>query len=104
MAQVKQMLFALRLLLDNDLPISASRLLESDFNRALIDWRGHWIVISLTFNELDNSEGASLLAQHLEDVAQENSVGSYHYYFRPKKSIRKNYLNYQMRMEKIKIS
>ncbi|HDX9674322.1 TPA: AAA family ATPase [Bacillus cereus] len=81
--------FALRLLLDNDLPISASRLLESDFNRALIDWRGHWIVISLTFNELDNSEGASLLAQHLEDVAQENSVGSYHYYFRPKKSIRK---------------
>ncbi|MCU5395962.1 ATP-dependent nuclease [Bacillus toyonensis] len=81
--------FALRLLLDNNLPISASRLLESDFNRDLIDWRGHWIVISLTFNELDDSEGAALLAHHLEDVVQENPVGSYHYYFRPKKGVRK---------------
>lgn len=80
---------ALRLMLDNNLPNSAANLIETDFNRSLGGWKGHWITISLTFKDLDTSEGASLLAHKLEDLQRDNTSGSYHFFFRPKKKIRK---------------
>lgn len=80
--------FAIRLMLDSNLPISASRLVETDFNRGLDRWQGHWIIISLEFEDLDESEGANLLAHKLEDATESNS-GSYHFYYRPNKKIRK---------------
>lgn len=81
--------FALRLMIDNNLPISASKLLETDFNRDLSKWQGHWIIISLQFEDLDSSEGANILAHKLEHIDEASSSGSYHFYFRPIKKIRK---------------
>ncbi|KAA0761723.1 ATP-dependent endonuclease [Bacillus sp. TE8-1] len=81
--------FALRLMLDDNLPISASKLIENDFNRELKKWKGHWIVISLHFKQLDSSEGANLLAHKLEHVTEPSSSGSYNFYYRPKKKYRK---------------
>ncbi|WHY92745.1 AAA family ATPase [Neobacillus cucumis] len=81
--------FALRLMLDSNLPISASKLLENDFNRSLGKWQGHWIIISIDFEDLDSSEGASLLAHKVEHISDSSSSGSYYFYFRPKKIFRK---------------
>jgi putative ATP-dependent endonuclease of the OLD family len=81
--------FALRLMIDNNLPISASKLMEYDFNRKLTRWQGHWIIISLQFEDLDSSEGANILAHKLEHVDEVSSSGSYHFYFRPNKKFRK---------------
>ncbi|WP_348709206.1 AAA family ATPase [Bacillus subtilis] len=81
--------FALRLMIDNSLPISSSKLLETDFNRKLTTWQGHWIIISLQFENLDSSEGANILSHKLEHVDGASSSGSYHFYFRPNKKYRK---------------
>jgi putative ATP-dependent endonuclease of OLD family len=81
--------FALRLMLDSNLPISASKLVENDFNRKLGKWQGHWIIISLNFGDLDSSEGASLLAHKMEHISDSSSTGSYYFYYRPKKMFRK---------------
>ncbi|MEK3992635.1 AAA family ATPase [Robertmurraya sp. FSL R5-0851] len=81
--------FALRLMIDNNLPISASKLIETDFNRNLSRWQGHWIIISLQFEDLDSSEGANILAHKLEHVDEASSSGSYHFYFRPNKKFRR---------------
>ncbi|WP_454871026.1 ATP-dependent nuclease, partial [Priestia megaterium] len=82
-------LYAIRLLLDDTLPINASKFLESDFNQNIIDWKGHWIVLKLTFKDLDSSEAASFLAHHSEDVTTDESIGTYALYYRPNKSVRK---------------
>ncbi|MEW4220730.1 AAA family ATPase [Rossellomorea marisflavi] len=79
---------ALRLMLDNNLPSSAANLIETDFNRSLGNWKGHWITISLRFEDLDSSEAANMLAHKLEDLQGDGSSGSYHFFFRPKKRIR----------------
>jgi predicted ATP-dependent endonuclease of OLD family len=81
--------FALRLLLDNNLPINSSKLLETDFNRGIRSWKGHWVIISVDFENLDTSEGASLLAHNLEHVEEGVSTGTYTYFFRPNKKYRK---------------
>lgn len=52
--------YALRILLDDSLP-RYIRFNESDFNRS-INWAGHWIIISIVFDELDASEEAQALA------------------------------------------
>lgn len=44
--------FALRVLNDDKLP-SFIRFNESDFNRRLGEWAGHWMILSLTFDKLD---------------------------------------------------
>lgn len=96
--------FALRLMLDSNLPISASKLLENDFNRSLGKWQGHWIIISIDFEDLDSSEGASLLAHKVEHIVDSSSNGSYYFYFRPKKIFRKSYMNYHLLKKRIKIN
>ena len=41
--------FALRVLIDDKLP-RYIRFNESDFNRGLGKWAGHWIILSVTFD------------------------------------------------------
>lgn len=81
--------YAIRLLLDNSLPINASKLIDSDFNWDISDWQGHWIIIRLEFNELGSSEAAGMLAHKMEHVEDYEDNGSYSMYFRPKYKIRK---------------
>ncbi|AVX40778.1 ATP-dependent endonuclease (plasmid) [Carboxydocella thermautotrophica] len=78
---------ALRLLLDDDLPRNAIFLLESDFNRSLGNWKGHWIIISLHFNELKEDEPAQALFYHNSNSGP--GQGSLSLYFRPNKTVRK---------------
>src|SRR6266478_1392173 len=80
-------LHALRLLLDDTLPRNATCLRETDFCRALGDWKGHWIVISADFVELDPSEGCQLL-KHAAGHMNGSGEGTYTLYFRPKYSVR----------------
>ena len=75
---------AIRLLLDEDLARRALRLHESDFNRALGDWRGHWIVISIDFEELDPSEGCQIIGHQAAHHAGDPQTGTYTFIFRPR--------------------
>jgi len=47
---------ALRILLDDSFYYNSKRLKESDFADALDDWRGHWIIISVYFDEISSEE------------------------------------------------
>ncbi len=80
--------YALRLLIDDSLPIRSRVLEESDFNRSIGDWRGHWIIIYVEFDELDTSEECGILARHATQNVNDCNKGSYAMYFRPKKAIR----------------
>jgi len=82
-------LYALRLLLDDSLYRNATHLRESDFCRALGDWHGHWIIVSLDFAELDPSEGCQLLKQNSGHM-NETNTGTYTFYFRPKQEVRRD--------------
>lgn len=64
---------------------------ESDFNRS-IDWASHWIVLSIVFAELDNSEEAQALAVQSSGHMDSDNSGSYSVYFRPKYQFRKNFM------------
>lgn len=80
-------LYALRLLLDDSLFRNATHLLETDFCRALDNWHGHWIIISVDFEEIDPSEGCQFLKHdtgHMDDT----ETGTYTFYFRPKLEVR----------------
>jgi len=75
-------LFALRLLLDESLPRNITKLRESDFCRNLGHWRGHWIVISVDFEELSPHEGCQML-KHDAGHMDSSETGTLNYYFRP---------------------
>ena len=79
---------AIRLLLDESLERNAIYLRDTDFCRDLGDWRGHWIVISATFADLDASEGCQLL-RHAAAHMNGTNEGTCTYIFRPKKEARK---------------
>lgn len=81
---------AIRLLLDDTFTHMAYRLVESDFNRSLESWRGHWIIISLEFDELSPDETVQALFVHSTgDIGTEAiKRASYNLIFRPKKEIR----------------
>jgi predicted ATP-dependent endonuclease of OLD family len=84
---------AIRLLLDDTMPRN-SRLFASDFNRSLGDaWQGHWIIISIEFDELDANEECQTLNVHAIGDAEGNK-GRYTFYFRPKQVIRKQLYEY----------
>lgn len=85
--------YALRLLIDDTLPRYV-RFNSSDFNRALGNWAGHWIVISVEFEELDTSEEAQTLALHSNGHMDAGNKGSYALYFRPKYQKRKELFDY----------
>ena len=81
---------AIRLLLDNELPRAATRLNENDFCRQLVSWQGHWIIISLEFDEIATDEVSQALFLHGTGAIAGNSVdkATYNFIFRPKADIR----------------
>jgi len=83
---------AIRLLLDDSLSRGAIRLRESDFNRSIGSWKGHWIIISIDFEELDTSEGCQILRHNVGHMNPDNR-GTYTYYFRPNKALRTSLFN-----------
>ena len=95
-------LYAIRLLLDENLPFNATKLLETDFNQNIDDWKGHWIVLKLTFKNLDSSEAASFVAHHSKNINNiEESTGTYALYFRPNKMVRKVLFEYTKQIENL---
>ena len=81
---------AIRLLLDENLFRAAYRLNESDFHRGLSDWRGHWIIISLEFEDVSQDEAIQALFLHGTGNIEAGTVGraTYNLIFRPKALIR----------------
>lgn len=81
---------AIRLLLDDNMLRSAYKLDESDFNRGLSDWRGHWIILSLEFDEIGPDEAIQALFLHGTGVVAGGPIGraTYNLIFRPKKELR----------------
>jgi len=73
---------ALRLLIDDSLPRSI-RLFESDFNRKLPQWFGHWIIISVEFSELGFEEELQALAIHSVGLMDGSNKGRFTLCFRP---------------------
>lgn len=81
-------LFALRLLLDDSLPRNVTKLRDSDFCRNLVSWKGHWVVISVDFDELSAHEGCQML-KHDAGHMDGSEKGTLAYYFRPCLKVRK---------------
>lgn len=81
---------AIRLLLDNSMPRSSIKLTDGDFCRALGDWRGHWIVISIEFSDIACDEASQSLFLHGVGNAEDEVVtrATYNLIFRPKANIR----------------
>lgn len=82
---------AIRLLLEDASIQYAYKLNEKDFNRKLGDsWKGHWIIISIEFSELNNDEAIQSLFIHGVGNLSESisSKASYNLFFRPKIHIR----------------
>lgn len=83
---------AIRLLLEDASLQYAYKLTEGDFNRTLDKnkWKGHWIIISIEFDELNNEEAIQSLFIHGAGIAEEDYVkkASYNLFFRPKADIR----------------
>lgn len=81
---------AMRLLLDSSMPRFATKLAECDFCRALGDWRGHWIIISLEFDDIAGDEASQSLFLHGVGNAEDEVVSraTYNFIFRPKAYVR----------------
>ncbi len=81
---------AIRLMLDDNMIRSAYRLEESDFHRGLGSWKGHWIIISLEFEDVSKDESIQALFLHGTGVMDEGAVGraTYNLIFRPKQEVR----------------
>lgn len=81
---------AIRLLLDDNMIRSAYRLDTTDFHRGLAKWQGHWIIISLEFEEISADEAVQALFRHGTGIVDDDTVGkaTYNLIFRPKKDIR----------------
>lgn len=83
---------AIRLLLEDSSLQYAYKLAESDFNRNLgkEGWKGHWIIISIEFDEINYEEAIQSLFIHGAGIAEKDFVkkASYNLFFRPKSDIR----------------
>lgn len=81
---------AIRILIDESMP-RYIRFYESDFNRCIDQWNGHWIILQLEFSELDMCEEAQAIAMHKIGDAEnyDSTKGMYCVYFRPKIDIRR---------------
>lgn len=80
---------AIRLLLDDSLLSSAYKLNENDFNRELgMDWRGHWIIISIEFSEVSEDESIQALFAHGVGNIDSPDRATYNLFFRPNKGVR----------------
>jgi len=84
---------AIRLMLDDSMVRASYRLDGSDFYRGLGSWRGHWIIISVEFDEVSADEAMQALFVHGTGVGQTGGVvarATYNLIFRPNKQIRMN--------------
>ncbi len=84
---------AIRLLLDDRMVRASYKLDETDFYRGIGSWRGHWIIISLEFDEVSADEAMQALFVHGTGVGQAGGVvahATYNLIFRPNKQIRMN--------------
>ena len=81
---------AIRLLLDSSLYSQSYNLAETDFNRDIGDYRGHWIIISIRFSELSQDDSIQSLFLHSSGNVGEEKVeeATYNLIFRPNGSIR----------------
>ena len=87
---------AIRLLLEDASYQYAYKLNEGDFNRSIGDWRGHWIIISIEFNDLSDDEVIQALFVHGAGVINKNDFvkkATYNLFFRPKIAIRQKLAN-----------
>ncbi len=82
---------AIRLLLDDNLLRSAHRLDEKDFHRGLNHWQGHWIIISIEFQEVSQDEAIQSLFLHGTGSIGIGAVSkaTYNLIFRPKTDVRR---------------
>lgn len=82
---------AMRIMVDENMP-RFIKLFETDFNRSIGKWKGHWIIIQVEFQELDSSEEAQSIAMHKVGAVDdfENSLGTYSFYFRPRIDFRRS--------------
>lgn len=82
---------AIRLLLDDNLLRSAHRLDEKDFHRGLEHWQGHWIIISIEFQEVSQDEAIQSLFLHGTGSVGTGTVSkaTYNLIFRPKADVRR---------------
>jgi len=55
---------AMRLLLEDSSYQFAFKLDDGDFNRSVGDWRGHWIIISIEFDDISDDEAIQSLFIH----------------------------------------
>lgn len=83
---------AIRLLLDSSMPRYSLKLKESDFNRSIGDWRGHWIIISAEFDNIAADETSQSLFLHGVGNAEDEIVSraTYSLIFRPKSFVRQS--------------
>ncbi|MDI9277377.1 AAA family ATPase [Pantoea sp. EABMAA-21] len=81
---------AMRLILDDSLPLNSRILSSEDFNRGLEESFGHWIIITLYFDDLSESEEEQVIANYsLNDGNDElGTEGNYTFIFRPKFHVR----------------
>ncbi|WP_035584261.1 ATP-dependent nuclease [Halomonas sp. TG39a] len=81
---------AIRLLLDDHMVRAAHRLDESDFCRSLSRWQGHWIIISVEFEEISSDEAVQALFLQTTAILEDGPIAkaTYNLIFRPKKEIR----------------
>ncbi len=81
---------AIRLMLDGSMLRAAHSLDESDFHRGLGDWRGHWIIISLEFEDIGPDEAIQALFQHgaANLAGGPVATATYNLIFRPNKETR----------------
>jgi len=68
---------AIRLLLDDNMIRSAFRLESTDFHRGLGRWHGHWIIISLDFEEISADEAVQALFRHGTELAPDFRAGAH---------------------------
>ncbi|EAO2081608.1 ATP-dependent endonuclease [Salmonella enterica] len=83
---------AIRLLLDSSMPRYSLKLNEGDFNRSIGDWRGHWIIISVEFDDIATDETSQSLFLHGVGNAEDDVVSraTYSLIFRPKSFVRQD--------------
>ncbi|WP_341783222.1 ATP-dependent nuclease [Pseudomonas putida] len=81
---------AIRLLLDSNIYRSAYAIEENDFFRKEGGWKGHWIIISLEFDNIGQDEAIQSLFVHRGVVIAGQNVGkaTYNLMFRPSQAIR----------------
>src|SRR5699024_1919469 len=65
---------AIRLILNDNLYKYSYRLREKDFNRNIGKWKGHWIIISIEFDDISNDESIQSLFVHGAGNIEDGSV------------------------------